>query len=119
MESIKNYINCLLFERKLDCAVYVWENYLDSLDLSLKNYIRKLIKSKEILNDIKERFPCISPSLGSSEESVESEDDDDEETYEYKLECLQKAKKRLTDRIYLLKKKHRYTEDTPQDVFPE
>ena len=118
METIKLYLSTLLYERKLDCAEYIWNTYHDSLDLSLKNFIRKLIKSKEILDDIKERFPVNIPSENGSDESAESDDDEyDDETYESRLEDLQRQKKRLIDRIYLLKKKHRYTEETPQSVF--
>lgn len=120
METIRHYLTTLLYERKLDCAEYIWNTYHDSLDLVTKNFLRKLIKSKEILDDIRERFPVNVPSsVGRSEESAESDDDVDEETYEYRLEDLQRQKKRLIDRIYLLKKKHRYTEDNPSDIFPE
>ena len=121
METIRKYIQSLLFERKLSCAEWVYDKHFDSLDLATKNYLRKLIKSKEILDEIKTLFPTTVPSsVGGSEESAESDDDEyDEETYESRLEDLQRQKKRLTDRIYLLKKKHRYSEDTPSDIFPD
>ena len=118
METIRKYIQSLLFERKLSCAEWVYDKHFDSLDLATKNYLRKLIKSKEILDEIKNLFPVNIPSSnGDSEESAESDDEIDEETVEYKIEELKKQKKRLTDRIYLLKKKYQYSQDNPEDVF--
>ena len=121
MESIRQYLTTLLYERKLDCACYIWDTYHDSLDLITKNFLRKLIKSKEILDDIRERFPVNIPSEnGGSDESADSDEDVDEETVENKIEELKKQKKRLTDRIYLLKKKHTYTADVDdlENLFP-
>ena len=48
-------------------------------------------------------------------------DDVDEETVENKIEELKKQKKRLTDRIYLLKRKHIYTADVDdlENLFPD
>ena len=119
METIRKYIQSLLFERKLSCAEWVYDKHFDSLDLATKNYLRKMIKSKEILDEIKTLFPVNIPSENESDETPTESDDDeyDDETYESRLEDLQRQKKRLTDRIYLLKKKHRYEEETPQSVF--
>ena len=119
METIRHYIQSLLFERKLACAEWVWDKYQDSLDIATKNYIRKLIKSKEILDEMKILFPSTAPSSsGDSNETPENSDDEvDEETVEYKINELKKQKKRLTDRIYLLKKKHQYSQETPESVF--
>ena len=122
METIRKYIQSLLFERKLSCAEWVYDKHFDSLDLATKNYLRKLIKSKEILDEIKNLFPVNIPSSnGDSEESAESDDDVDEETVENKIEELKKQKKRLTDRIYLLKRKHIYTADVDdlENLFPD
>ena len=119
METIRNHIQSLLFERKLACAEWVWDKYHDSLDIATRNYIRKLIKSKEILDEMKILFPSTAPSSsGDSNETPENSDDEvDEETVEYKINELKKQKKRLTDRIYLLKKKHQYSQETPESVF--
>ena len=85
METIRKYIQSLLFERKLSCAEWVYDKHFDSLDLATKNYLRKLIKSKEILDEIKNLFPVNIPSSnGDSEESAESDDDVDEEN---KTDC--------------------------------
>lgn len=121
METIRHHIQSLLFERKLSCAEWVYDKHFDSLDLATKNYLRKLIKSKEILDEIKTLFPTTVPSSsGDSEESAESDDDScDDETYESRLEDLQRQRKRITDRIYLLKKKYEYTQDNPDDIFPD
>ena len=120
MESVRHYISNLLFERKLNCAEYVMKEYFDALDAPSKIFLRKIIMTKTILDDIKQKFPInILSSCGgsSSGESTESDDDVDEETIAYKIEELKKQKKRLADRIYLLKKRHQYTEETPQTVF--
>ena len=119
METIRKHIQSLLFERKLSCAEWVYDKHFDSLDLATKNYLRKLIKSKEILDEIKTLFPSTVPiSTDGSEESAESDDDScDDETYESRLEDLQRQRKRITDRIYLLKKKYEYSQETPESVF--
>ena len=119
METIRKHIQSLLFERKLSCAEWVYDKHFDSLDLATKNYLRKLIKSKEILDEIKTLFPSTVPiSTDGSEESAESDDDRcDDETYESRLEDLQRQRKRITDRIYLLKKKYEYSQETPESVF--
>ena len=119
METIRKYIQSLLFERKLSCAEWVYDKHFDSLDLATKNYLRKMIKSKEILDEIKTLFPSTVPiSTDGSEESAESDDDScDDETYESRLEDLQRQRKRITDRIYLLKKKYEYSQETPESVF--
>ena len=123
METIRHYIQSLLFERKLLCAEWVYDKHFDSLDLATKNYLRKLIKSKEILDEIKTLFPTTVPSSsGDSNETPENSDDEiDEETVENKIEELKKQKKRLTDRIYLLKRKHIYTADVDdlENLFPD
>ena len=118
METIRKYIQSLLFERKLSCAEWVYDKHFDSLDLATKNYLRKMIKSKEILDEIKTLFPSTVPSENESDDTPESDDDScDDETYERRLEDLQRQRKRITDRIYLLKKKYEYSQETPESVF--
>ena len=122
MESIRHYISNLLYERKLICAEYVMKEYFDALDAPTKIFLRKIIMTKTILDDIKQKFPINIPSScggSSTGESTDSDDDVDEETIAYKIDELKKQKKRITDRIYLLKKRHTYSEDKPSDIFPD
>ena len=128
MDTLRKHLSKMDYDTRCECARYIKAKYITIIDTPTMNYILSISNQDKILKDIQEAyrdFVPSSPSIASSDYTPSdhtTENDIDENNVEDAIKELQQKRKRLTDRIYSLRKKHFYKDDKDvdniADLFP-
>ena len=125
MDTLRKHLSQMDYETRCECARYIQAKYITIIDTPTRNYILSISNQDKILKDIQEAYNSSSSSIASSDYTPSdhtTENDIDENNVEDAIKELQQKRKRLTDRIYSLRKKHFYKDDKDvdniADLFP-